>query len=282
MGTFKHNKKRNSGLIYEFLVRHVSKCMIDNDTSGYQKSLIVIRKYFGDGAPLAEERELFDVVRTTRGVTENAARRILGEIQRAANQSDVKKIEIKKSNLIKEINYGFGQNFWDSYRVPEYRLLATIQMVIDAARGKHNLTESVQNIQLEEGLVKYMTSNKEFSSQQQPREDIDQLVMAMTAKKFHEKYSVSLRPNQKVLLEKFMRSQVTGDNMPLANYLHSEMERIVSSMKKARLIKEIIEDQEMLKKLDEALEKFPKECGRDAVEAVMVYQNLVEELESNG
>jgi len=288
MGTFKHNKKRNSGLIYEFLVRHVSKSMIENDTSDYQKALVVIRKYFGDGTPLCEERELFDVVRTTRGVTENAARRILGEIQRAASQADAKKIEIKKSNLIKEINYGFGQDFWDAYRIPEYRLLATIQMVIDAARGQHNLTESVQNIQLEEGLVKYMTSSKEFAAPQQQKEDIDQLVMAMTAKKFQEKYTKSLSGPQKVLLEKYLRALVTGDQKPLFDVINEQMNKISKSLANARTMKEFIEDPVMVKKLDEASTEWSSISTSgfhkldQTIEEIMLFQNLVEEIESNG
>ena len=127
--TFKHNKKRDTGLVYEFLIRKLSHAMINKNHDATQKTLEITRRYYGDGAPLSEERELFDVIRNARGLSESAARRVLGEIQRAAKEMDVKKIDIKKSNLIKEINYSFGKNFFFDYRIPEYRLLASIQMV---------------------------------------------------------------------------------------------------------------------------------------------------------
>ena len=129
MGTFKHNKKRDTGLVYEFLVRKLSQTMVEKDTSSYQKTMDILRKYYGDGAILAEERELFDVIMNARGLSEVAARRVLGEVQRVAKSMDARKIDIKKSNLIKEINYTFGRDFFSNHRVPTYRLLASIQML---------------------------------------------------------------------------------------------------------------------------------------------------------
>lgn len=284
MGTFNHNKKRNSGLVYEFLVRRLSRAMIDKDNSVYQKTLGIVHKYYAVGAPISEERELFDVVRNTRGVSETAARRILGEVQRTARTLDAKKIDIKKSNLIKEINHTFGMSFWDEHRIPEYQLLATIQMIIDAARSDVPLTESVQNIQLEEGLVHYMMATQEFASISPPKQDIDQLVMAMTAKKFQEKYSHSLGEKQKVLLEKFVRFQVVGDEKPLMEHVQSEYKRIERALDRAAEMKEVQDDPVMKEKLDEAYIKFT-EGGRrtldEEVERLMLYQTLVEEIESN-
>jgi hypothetical protein len=284
MGTFNHNKKRNSGLVYEFLVRRLSRAMIDQNNPIYQKTLGIVHKYYATGAPISEERELFDVVKNTRGVSENAARRILGEIQRAAKYMDAKRIDIKKSNLIKEINHGFGQNFWDEHRVPDYRLYATIQMIIDAARSAQRLTESVQSIQLEEGLVRYMTSVTEFAVAPPPNQDIDQLVMAMTAKKFQEKYSHSLNPNQKVLLEKFLRFQVAGDEKRLFEHINSEHTRITKALESEMISKEASEDPIMKEKLTEAYLRFTEGGHRtldEEVERLMLYQKLVEEIDSD-
>jgi hypothetical protein len=285
MGTFSHNKKRNSGLVYEFLVRNLSRAMIDKDVQTYQRTLGLIRKYYSPGCPMTEERELFDVVRNTRGVSENAARRILGEIQRAALALDSKKINIKKSNLIKEINHGLGQSFWDQNRVPEYRLLATVQMIIDAARSDKKLTESIQNIQLEEALVGYMVSDERKLQPPVQSDNVDQLVMALTAKRFQEKYSRALGVPQKSLLEKFIRYQVTGDDGELVRYMDAERDRIDASLRAATSLKEICDDQIMRDKLTEARAGFVIDDRRsidDRVEILMNYQHLVEEVESDG
>ena len=292
MATFKHNKKRNTGLVYEFLVRRLSTAMVEKDKAAYQKTLEILKKYYSEGTTLSEERELFDVVKNTRGVTENAARRILIEVQRQAKKMDVKKIDIKKSNLIKDINYTFGQEFFAEHRVPEYRLLASIQMVIDGSRGDAMLSESVAKIQLEEGLIQYMTTKGDYSVRQPAKNDIDTLVMKMMTKRFEEKYSKSLILSQKLLLEKYIRSQVTGDVSQLNNYLFEEAARIGKELQKATTTKEFIEDPEMTKKLEEARSLYltPEHykgvkswdpTKEQLIEEVMLYQKLVEEINSN-
>lgn len=292
MATFKHNKKRNCGLVYEFLVRRLSQSMVEKDKGNYQKTLEILRKYYSEKTVLAEERELFEVIKNTRGVSESAARRILNEVQKQARKMDVRKIDIKKSNLIKEVNYSFGQGFFNDFRVPEYKLLASIQMVIDSSRGDAILTESVAKIQLEEGLVQYMTTKGSYTVRPSPsKEDIDTLVMKMVAKRFEEKYSKSLSGTQKMLLEKYIRYQVTGDSRPLRESIVKQIDSISKAFNKARDIKEVKEDAVMLNKLAESAEKFSKDVMGfsvgsqsmdETVEHVMMYQKLVEEVESDG
>jgi len=285
MATFKHNKKRNVGLVYEFLVRRLSSAMVSQDKQTYGKTLEILRKYYSEGTVLSEERELFEVIRNTRGVSENAARRILAEVQKQACKIDVKKCDIKKSNLLKDINYTFGKDFFAEHRVPEYRLLASIQMVIDGSRGNAMLSESVAKIQLEEGLIQYMTTKGDYSVKAAAAKgDIDQLVMKMVAKRFEEKYSKSLIGPQKMLLEKFIRYQVVGDVKPLVEMVVSEMKRINNALTEARVMKEVIEDKVMGEKLEEAHNKLLAHGAlplEQQVEDVMLYQKLVEEFKTN-
>jgi hypothetical protein len=284
MASFKHNKKRNTGLVHEFLVRRVSQSMVDGDKGLYQKTMEILRKYYAEGTVLSEERELFDVIRNTRGVTESAARRILGEIQRAAKVQDARKIDIKKSNLLKEVNHAFGPAFFTTHRVPEYRLLASIQMVVDATRAETLITESVAKIQLEEGLIQYMTTKGDYAVKAAPtaKSEVDALVMRMVAKRFEEKYAKALTAPQKVLLEKYIRYQVTGDEQPLRKLVDDESKRVVAVLEKASCMKEVIEDERMTAKLNEARAKFGKDRDLDAaVENLMLYQKLVEEIESD-
>jgi len=290
MATFKHNKKRDCGLVYEFLVRQLSTAMVEKDQGKYKRTLEIVRKYYGEGTPLAEERELFDVIKNARGMSEQSARRVLGEVERHAQKLDVKKIDIKKSNLIKEINYTYGKDFFSAHRVPDYRLIASIQMVIDAARTQNRLTETVQRIQLEEGLVRYMTTRGSFHESVAQRSGVDALVMAMVAKRFDEKYSKSLSVPQKQLLEKYIRYQVTNDAKPLREALVKQIDSISKMFNRARGMKEVKADEAMLNKLLEAAAGFGKDivgfaAGTqnldETVEHVMMYQNLAEEVESD-
>lgn len=284
---FKHNKKRNTGLVYEFLVRRLSQTMLDGNKDAQRTTLGIIRKYYDiESGPLSEERELFEVVKNTRGVSESVARQVLNEVQRAARKMDANKIDIKKSNLIKEINYAFGQDFWDEHRIPDYRVLASIQMVIDASRGGASLTESISKIQLEEGLVQFMVSKGGAQMLKPVQSEVDSLVMRMVAKRFEEKYKNSLNSSQKKMLERYIRLQVTGDERPFKEYMAEEAQRISKSLDKATTMREVIEDAVMTKKLDEARTQWLRFIGGtktpvQMVEETMVFQKLVEELESD-
>ena len=97
---FKHNKKRNSGLVFEFLVRQMSSDMLDGNAARYAKAVDITRRYFSEGMILSKEKQLHDVLRNTRGVTESRARRVLAEVMRHSRALDSKTLEIKKNNLI--------------------------------------------------------------------------------------------------------------------------------------------------------------------------------------
>jgi hypothetical protein len=147
------------------------------------------------------------------------------------------------------------------------------------------LTESIQNIQLEEGLVNYMMSDKQYTPPAPPREEIDQLVMTLTARKFQEKYSKSLNGSQQVLLEKYIRYQVTGDQKSFQDFLKKRRSDIMNVLGKASTSKEFQSDNNMKRKLDEAVGRFnslPLSFSDDFISEMMLFENLVEEVESDG
>ena len=43
---FKHNKKRNTGLIYELLIHKLATSFVNSDNVNIDKALNIIRKYF--------------------------------------------------------------------------------------------------------------------------------------------------------------------------------------------------------------------------------------------
>lgn len=284
MASFKHNKKRNTGLVYEFLVRRMAQQVLENDVPGYQRSVEIVKKYYSEGQPLAAERELFEVIKSTRGVTESAARKILGEVQRHVKLLDQKKVEIKKSNLIKEINYAFGKDFFLAHRVPEYRFLASVHMLLESSRNPGAITESVEKIQIEEALVKYMTT-KAPQAQTKSSDRVDGLVCALAAKKFQEKYGATLNKDQKVLIEKFMRAEMSGDKAPLARHLQEEKQRILKVLEVKQHDKMFRDDKIMQDRLFESVTRLAsntmEKTDESTLEEMMLYHKLVEELESD-
>lgn len=282
--SFRHNKKRNAGLVYEFLVRRMASQMLAQDSSGYQKTFQITKRYYSEGQPLASELELFETIRSTRGVSENVARKVLGEVKNHAAKLDHKLLEIKKSNLIKEVNYTFGKDFFSSHRIPEYRLLASIQMYIGG--DSETLSESATRAQLEEGLVKFMTTKEPVAQPQRDEKEVDNLVISLAAKKFQERYGKSLNKDQKVILEKYMLATVAGADMaPLLEHVEQERKRLLLVLNRSKVLKEFRDDAVMKERLNEACDRLrddvPGMSLDGQVEEIMLYHRLVGELSAD-
>ena len=58
----KHNKKRNVGLIYELLLRHLSSRIIVNDKKGAKIATAILEKHFSKGSELYKEFRLFNAL----------------------------------------------------------------------------------------------------------------------------------------------------------------------------------------------------------------------------
>jgi hypothetical protein len=280
---FKHNRKRNSGLVYELLVREMASRMLAGDRDGCAEAARIVGTYYSSGAPIAQERELFEVLRSTRGVSETVARKVIGEVARRAAKLDKRKLEIKKSNLIKEVNYSFGRDLFSRYRLPEYRLFASIQMLIDGGNGQ--LSENVQRIKIEEALVRFMMSGVQEVKRPEHVVAVDGLACALAAKRFQEKYGTTLSREQKTLLEGYMLASVSGDTPALERLLADERKRISGLLTSARKNKEFRDDNIMRERLDEAISRLVKfdsaPSSEESVAEIMLYQRLVAEINSD-
>jgi len=285
--SFKHNKKRNSGLVYEFLVRRLGLTMVDRDPEAYLKTVGIVKKYFSPGMPMEREKEVFNVISKARGMNETMARRVLEEVRKHVVGLDHKKVEIKKSNLIKEVHYAFGQDFFDVHRIPEYRLYASIQMLIEqyrqAALGS-NIAEGVQRIQLEEGLVKFMMSPKGVEQVGTKGERVDGLVASLAMRKFEQRYSGALCESQKRTLRRFMNFSMTKNKEQFSREMEEEKKQLLEGLRSSQKLLCFHEDKVMGQRMDEAvraLESLKDVTSEAAVQDLLLYHRLLQEIESD-
>jgi len=259
--------------------------MVERDPDGYLQAVGIIKKYFSEGQPLAREKEIFDVVSANRGISEASARKILGQLQLHASQLDSKRIEIKKSNLIKDVNYTFGQDFFSVHRVPEYRLLASVQMLVERYRqNTTNLTEDVDRIQLEEALIRFMTTPVHNKNSSASGQKVDGLVASLAMRKFEDRYSGVLSESQKKTIRRFMNYSMTSNKEQFMREMEEEKQSLLQKIKESRSLKVFSEDKVMSTRLDEAsnaLAKLSNLTSEDSVQELLLYHRLVAEIDSN-
>jgi len=281
MPSLRHNKKRNTGLLFEFLVREMSSCLVTGDKERYQKCITIVRKYFSRGQALSRERTVFELVKKSRGVTETSAQKVLGEAKRIAISLDHRKIDITKSNIIKEINYTLGKGVFD-HRISDYRLLATTQLLVDSYRNSALMIEGYTFAQLEDSLVRYMTSAEPQQSLIK-EEEVDSLVAELVLKKFNDKYGTVLNESQRSLLSKYVVSTMTEKFDTFTGIMEKERIRIEEKLLAAEHMEEFRSDPVMQTRLRESmseLRNLKDLCTESSVEDILLFQKLVEEIDS--
>jgi hypothetical protein len=280
---FKHNKRRNTGLVYEFLVRRAASYIIDNDKDGCQRVVEIIQRQFGRTA-MGAELALFEVFRRSRGMPEVVARKILADLAVWSKKINPHALSHQKGNLLKEINYTFGKRFFDEHRVPEYRVFASLQLFLDSCRSdKKRLDESSDHVKLEEGLVMFMMSSEPVKADVSNR-DVDELVCALAVKDFREKYGNSMTPGQREMLERYTKSIISDRPSSFVKYLNERRLIFLETIRRGHEQKEFKEDRVMNERLLAAKSKLLEMVIDEKVnlgeltQDMMLYDKLFEEI----
>jgi len=195
----RHNKKRNSGLLYEFLVRRISRSLVESDNKSANISKNIVKKYFALGTEIHKEYRLINALVNVPVGSEVVAHAVLQEARNAAKRFDTKALKIEKDNLIREINHIFGAEAVYSESVPSYKSYATASTLIKYWREEKELDLSTV-IKFESVLLESLS--RPFQEHQDEKKDpnIDNLVVKVATDKLKRKYESKLNTTQSQLI----------------------------------------------------------------------------------
>lgn len=134
----KHNKKRNVALIYEQLVRYVSKSLIEGRQDRAKTAMTIVKEHFVKNSHLYKEFRLFNALLRTTVTDRRLADRIMMEARDAAKSHDSVALDREKGKLISAINRELNESDFYDMRVPDYRDLATVQTLLNEWRKGTN------------------------------------------------------------------------------------------------------------------------------------------------
>lgn len=283
MSTKGHNKKRNSGLLYEFLILSISEALVQNDTKRSNSAVKLIRRHYKPGCELHKEFRLINALIKTTVKSEAVAASILQEAKSAARAHDVAQLDKEKSLLIGAINKSLhDDNFFDR-QVNEYRILASIQTLLNDWRTPG--ADLGRMAQYEDQLVRWLVTEKATPADPEIQDDqtgSSRLLMKVMMRKLNEKYAGVLSAEQKGLLRAYAFSTANDD----PKSLHMKLQEI-----KDKLLKEIEEygqqddvTEYVNKKLTEARQLIEGEAletvDDNTVTRFMLYTKLSSELTS--
>lgn len=200
----KHNKKRNSGLLYEFLVRSISRAMIENNNDRETIARHLVQKYFKQGTEIHKEFRLINALVNVPVGNENLAHTVIHEARAAANKFDAENLNKEKSTLIREINHKLGSNSVYAESVPNYRDYATAGTILSYWRNELDLDISTV-IHYEAQIVENLSRAPEANDiENEYDEQIDPLVVKVMAEKLNRKYGSKMTPDQITLIKTYI------------------------------------------------------------------------------
>lgn len=278
-----HNKKRNTGLLYEFLVRTISKALVEKDQRRSAVALKIIKRHFKPGTELYKEYRLINSLVKTTVSSEAVAASIMQEAKSAARAYNVKELDREKSLLISNINKAIGDDDFYDQQVNEYKIYATIQTLINDWRTKD--CDLGRLAQYEDALVKHLVSEKveaQGASLTEENPGESRLLMKVMMRKLNEKYSNILTDEQKGLIRAYAFSTANDDPQSIQMKLEEVKARMLSEIAEFR--RQNTDNEYVIKKLDEVQERIRAESldhvDDDTVTRFMLYTKLSAELTS--
>ncbi len=268
----KHNKKRNTAILFEILTQQYTKAVVENNAE--KKAIVVkaLRTNFASDKVLGQELELYKALYETRGLTKELSKRLLQEVTRAYSALNHEEVYKAQTDVINQINKEIGQDSFKTF-IPNYKSLASIAQLFDPN------VKLKSKVLLEQKIVDYMSSEEEKAADDlQP---IDNLVYQKFVERFNEKYSEHLLEEQKQLIS-FYISSFADNGVQLKVYLNEEIGRLKTEMSAALTAKELQEDPEMMVKAKQVYSLLENtrtaEPNKDFVENIAKIQGLVKEL----
>lgn len=280
-----HNKKRNTALLYEFLVRTISSALVEGDKKKSAVALRILRRYFKPGTQLYKEFRLFNALVKTTVSSDNVATSIISEARHAATSADLSSLDREKSLLIRSINHMIhDENFYDQ-PVAEYRLYATIQTLLNEWRKPVGTADIVSLANYEEQLRSWLVSEKKKEDQSLIDESpgTTRLLMKVMMKKLNEKYSAALNDEQREIIKAYAFSAANEDQTTIKKKLEEIRTDLLESIDQYAEQKK--DDKFLVTKIQDAKSKIISE-SLDAVDdsvvsKFMLYSNLRHELTSS-
>lgn len=228
MTKLKHSKYKNTGILFEMLVRKLTSEALSSDKS---VTVDIIKKYFGKNTVLAKELHLYNALLKEQFRSEAQGLDYIRTIKSAHSKLNQSVLRRQRYNLVKEISEKFGFDNASKIQINNYKTLASIYMIFEheETANPKQLLECKHQI-LQNGMLTEQKKEERdpvveaFKSQ--PKE-VRLLTYKLMIDKFNEKYS-GLDESQKRLLNKYITN--VNDTVALKEYIQTIIPEIKSKL----------------------------------------------------
>ena len=279
----KHSKYKNTGVLFELLVRQAtSDLMLNKDP----KAVKIFKKYFTD-TELGREYNLYSTVLNAPKLSEGKAQVLINTIVEQAKKLDREKLGREKYNLIKEIKKHYDLDDFFKAKIDTYRVYASVytllenQLTTNSSNTKQIITNKLAILEhiTKETLTERKVASRVVEEFMKESKEIRILAYKILVEKFNDKYA-SLSTEQRDLLKEYINN--VSDTKKLRTYLNTKLLEVKTELS---TLKEGTQDKVLQIKLKEVL-NFIKPLGAndqikdEVLIGLMQYYQLVSELKN--
>jgi len=276
----KHSKYKNTGILFELLVRQITSDTLSGVDS---KAATILKKHFVK-TELGKEYKLYETLLNNIKLSEGKADIIINTLLESAKYLNKSALRRQKYNLIKEIKANYDVDEFFKTKLPNYKTQAAFYTLLEMYDGV-NQPEANQVISNKLILLEHLTSAplttvakdtlmEEFKSYDK---DIRMLTYRALLEKFNSKYA-NLNEGQKSVLKEFINS--VDNPSKLKDFYNTKVTEIKSDLTK---LNKKVKDKTTQIKINEVsnilvtLDKNDK-INNDDMTNLLHYYELLEEL----
>ena len=202
MSKFKHSKLRNTGLLFEFLLRQVTVDVLNKKKES--PALKIIKSQFNEHTELGKELALYNLIMTKKFKSDKKADFFLSEVIRQRGKLNNMNLRREKYNVIATIKESYDVNQLFSSKVPNYKTFASVYKLFEGINemGADEKTESYFII-IENVTTLKHTKNKSYIPEEFKDKDLRILSYKTLLEKFNKKYT-NLSDQQKKVLKEYI------------------------------------------------------------------------------
>ena len=280
----KHSKYRNTGLIYELLVKQIASDTLSKESS---PAVDILKKYFSGNSTLVKEFKLYEYILKNSNISQRKAELIISTITEVSRKLNRKVLKKSKYDLTSEIRKNYNLDEFFGIQVSNYKAIASLYCLLEA-QNNDTLIDPDFLVNFKSSILEHLTTNKQDHNEVKNTlieeyskydKDLKLLTFKYLLEKFNDKYK-NLLPEQKNILRQFITS--VNSSQKLRTLVNEELSKI------KELVKNLtgrVKDDVVKIKLVEVSKNILPLTNKDKVSDshlvnLMMYYDLVNELKS--